>query len=125
MFKVRVEVSFAAAHFLSGYHGKCENLHGHNYRARLWVRREALGEGGMVADFAALRQILKEAAAPLDHTNLNDIPAFENNPSAERIAAYLCTEAAKRFPDAGLSPDMIAAVDVFESPGSLARYIPE
>ena len=32
MFEVRVEADFAAAHFLQDYHGKCENLHGHNYK---------------------------------------------------------------------------------------------
>ena len=45
MYTARVEADFAAAHFLSHYHGKCENLHGHNYRVRLWVRGETLPKG--------------------------------------------------------------------------------
>jgi 6-pyruvoyltetrahydropterin/6-carboxytetrahydropterin synthase len=55
MYTVKVEADFAAAHFLSRYHGKCENLHGHNYRVRLWARGETLGPGGMLADFGILK----------------------------------------------------------------------
>ena len=52
MYEVRVESEFAAAHFLSDYNGKCENLHGHNYRVRAFVKGFALAEGGMLLDFA-------------------------------------------------------------------------
>jgi len=122
VFTLRVEADFAAAHFLSHYHGKCERLHGHNYTVHLWVKGEALDEGGMLADFGLLKSILKEAAAPLDHANLNDLPVFAGDPSAERIARYLWEEAAKRFPLHGLDPASLSAVDVYETPGSLARY---
>nr|MDA8410150.1 6-carboxytetrahydropterin synthase [Treponema sp.] len=58
MYYVRVEADFAAAHFLSHYHGKCERLHGHNYRVRAWARGAGLGDGGMVLDFGELKGAL-------------------------------------------------------------------
>jgi 6-pyruvoyl-tetrahydropterin synthase len=35
MFQVSVEETFSAGHALRGYKGKCENVHGHNYRVRV------------------------------------------------------------------------------------------
>jgi 6-pyruvoyltetrahydropterin/6-carboxytetrahydropterin synthase len=120
MYSVRVEADFAAAHFLSHYHGKCEHIHGHNYRVRLWARGGALDEGGMLTDFGVLKKALRETVVPLDHSNLNDDPVFQNDPSAERIARYVFEEAAKR-----LSPEaagLLWAAEVYETPTSMARY---
>ena len=72
MFEVRVEADFAAAHYLRDYHGKCERLHGHNYRVLAHARGEELDEGGMLLDFTILKKTLKNVCAELDHTNLND-----------------------------------------------------
>ena len=121
MYTLRVETGFAAAHFLSSYHGKCEKLHGHNYRVRLWVQGAELDEGGMVADFSLLKKALKEAVRLLDHSNLNDMEVFQNNPSAERIAYFIFEEVREELRKLGLriSP---RAVDVFETPTSMARY---
>ena len=124
MYSLRVETDFAAAHFLSHYHGKCEKLHGHNYRVRLWVRGDTLDEGGMAADFSLLKKILKEAAEALDHTNLNDMEIFDNNPSAERIAFFIFEKVRESLKTAGLNVQP-RAVDVFETPASMARYEPE
>ena len=59
MFEVRVEADFAAAHFLKDYNGKCENLHGHNYKVFAHVRGYVLNEGGMLYDFTFLKRDLK------------------------------------------------------------------
>lgn len=119
MYRVRVEADFAAAHFLSSYHGKCERLHGHNYRVRLWAAG-GLDEGGILADFALLKDALRRVCSVLDHSNLNDNPVFAGNPSAERIARYIFDETVKLLPppEAGL----VGAVDVYETPSSMARY---
>jgi 6-pyruvoyltetrahydropterin/6-carboxytetrahydropterin synthase len=122
MYAGRVEADFAAAHFLSHYHGKCENLHGHNYRVRLYVRGDTLDCGGMLADFAALKQCLKTALDPLDHTNLNDMEVFMRNPSAERIARYIFEQVEKALPTYGIKPELLHAVEVFETPVNMARY---
>ncbi len=51
MFEVSVEQSFAAGHALRNYHGKCENVHGHNYKVRVTVAGERLDETGLLVDF--------------------------------------------------------------------------
>ena len=89
MFEVRVTADFAAAHFLKDYNGKCENLHGHNYKVYAHVRGNKLNEGGMLLDFTKLKSALRLVCKNLDHTNLNDFDYFEQNPSAERIAKYI------------------------------------
>jgi 6-pyruvoyltetrahydropterin/6-carboxytetrahydropterin synthase len=122
MYTLRVESDFAAAHFLSHYHGKCEKLHGHNYLVRLFLKGESLDSGGMLADFGRVKDVLHDVLAVLDHGNLNDIEIFGNDPSAERIAHYIFDEAFKSFPSAGLDPELLYAVDVFETPRSMARY---
>jgi 6-pyruvoyltetrahydropterin/6-carboxytetrahydropterin synthase len=127
MYSVRVEGDFAAAHFLTHYHGKCEKLHGHNYRVRLWARGNTLDEGGMLADFGILKKALREVLTGLDHSNLNDNPAFNNDPSAERIAAYIFenVEALLKADKTDAVTDASArlrAVDVFETPANMVRY---
>lgn len=119
MYEIRVESDFAAAHFLADYHGKCERLHGHNYRVLAHARGDSLDSGGMLVDFGVLKGALREVCARLDHSNLNDLPVFGNNPSAERIAKYVFDELVPLLPGAGIS-----AVDVYETPTSRARYEP-
>ena len=120
MYQLRVETEFSAAHFLSNYHGKCENLHGHNYRVRLWVRGTELDEGGMLIDFSLLKESLTDILSALDHSNLNDMEVFQNDPSAERIAKYIFEKAKEKIP--GSKNTQIWAVDVFENARSMARY---
>lgn len=122
MYGGRVEADFAAAHFLSHYHGACESLHGHNYRVRLHIRGESLDAGGMLADFKLLKQCLKAVIAPLDHTNLNDNEIFTHDPSAERLARYIFERVEQTMPDYNIKPELLYAVEVFETPVNMARY---
>ena len=122
MYQARVEAEFSAAHFLSHYHGKCEKLHGHNYKVRLWIRGGELDEGGMLADFSLLKKALKESIAPLDHSNLNDMAIFKNDPSAERIAKFIFDASGEKLAELGISGALLWAVDVFENERSMARY---
>jgi 6-pyruvoyltetrahydropterin/6-carboxytetrahydropterin synthase len=119
MYYVRVEADFAAAHFLAHYRGKCERLHGHNYKVRAYARGEALDSGGMLLDFGELKGALRAVLEALDHSLLNDEPAFEGDPSAERIAEFVFKALAARLPQAPLH-----AVEVFETETSMARYEP-
>ena len=131
MFEVRVEDDFAAAHFLKDYHGKCENLHGHNYKVFVHVEGNSLDEGGMLIDFSVLKRELKNVLSCLDHTNLNDIPFFEQNPSAERIARYIYLKLVENLKEKNMdfslssSNGKISKVDVFETEKNRARFIPE
>lgn len=137
MFEVRVNADFAAAHFLRDYNGKCENLHGHNYKVYAHVRGNKLNEGGMLLDFTCLKKALRNACKILDHTNLNDIPFFDQNPSAERIAVFIYEKIIQELESQGIDLKIknckneninqkpyLYAVDVFETDSSRARYIP-
>ena len=128
MYEVRVTADFAAAHFLRDYNGKCENLHGHNYKVYAHIRGEKLNEGGMLMDFSALKKALREVCKNLDHTNLNDMSVFEQNPSAERIAVYIYNHIIEEIPSLKKTDGKKAwlyAIDVFETETSRARYIAE
>lgn len=117
MYTIRIESSFAAAHFLSHYHGKCEHLHGHNYRVRVYASGRELDKGGMLLDFGELKAALKDVLQGLDHGLLNDEAEFLDDPSAERIAAFIYRKLRLRLPSAPLS-----AVEVFETDTNMARY---
>ena len=142
MFEVRVESDFAAAHFLKDYHGKCENLHGHNYAVFAHARGTQLDDGGMLLDFGIWKTALGSVCKKLDHSNLNDLyengqSVFNNNPSAERIAKWIFEKMTEELVEAerNIKGDLIKnetdisvsellyAVDVFETPTSRARYI--
>ena len=99
-FTVIKEQDFSAAHFLREYHGKCEQLHGHNYRVRVHVGADELDAEGLVVDLAALKAALREVIEPLDHTCLNELEPFaELNPSLEHLARYIAEEVARRIDD--------------------------
>ena len=132
MYEVRVEADFAAAHFLRDYHGKCENLHGHNYKVYAHAKGSELDEGGMLLDFAELKNALRSVCKEIDHTNLNDlekngISVFDQNPSAERIAKYIFEKLheilEKSDSENGTkNAQKLYCIDVFETPTSRARY---
>src|ERR1700719_1740628 len=91
MFEVSIEHTFSAGHALRHYKGKCENVHGHNYRVQVVWRGETLDAAGLLADFVDLKRLLRAISEPLDHVFLNDIEPFITlNPSAENIAWYIC-----------------------------------
>ncbi|HZL57890.1 MAG TPA: 6-carboxytetrahydropterin synthase QueD [Bryobacteraceae bacterium] len=123
MFEVSVEHTFAAGHALRNYRGKCENVHGHNYKVRVIVRGEKLDQTGMLADFLELKKLLRAISEPLDHVFLNDIDPFnELNPTAENIAWYICEKMR-----AGLhleNPVEVAEVKVWETDIQSATYRP-
>jgi 6-pyruvoyltetrahydropterin/6-carboxytetrahydropterin synthase len=122
MWTVKIESDFAAAHFLTHYHGKCERLHGHNYRVVVWARGEQLDEGGMLIDFGHLKAALRETLAKIDHSNLNDMAVFNNDPSAERIAQYIFNQMEAELPKYNVDVKLLWAVDAYETPVNMARY---
>jgi len=90
MYKIKISSNFSAAHFLRGYQGKCENLHGHNWKVEVAVVSKVLGTSGMVMDFSELKKITSAILEELDHKHLNELPYFaDNNPSSENIACYI------------------------------------
>jgi 6-pyruvoyltetrahydropterin/6-carboxytetrahydropterin synthase len=123
MFELTVEVSFSAAHCIRGHPGRCAQLHGHNYRVVVTVSSERLNEQGLVVDFAELKRICQEVVDPLDHTLLNDLPAFATaNPTAEALARHVYQAAAQALAAAALAAVRLARVTVYESERAYATY---
>jgi 6-pyruvoyltetrahydropterin/6-carboxytetrahydropterin synthase len=121
MYEVEITTSFSAAHRLRNYNGKCERLHGHNYKVSVCARSDAPGEGGMVIDFGALKAAANAAVEPLDHSYLNEIEPFDRvEPSAENIAAYLFEEVSKQLNE---QADMLYSISIWESDSSRATFI--
>lgn len=90
MYEITIEDHFSAAHRLRDYHGKCEALHGHNWKVAVVVFSNSLDEEGMVLDFKILKQSTRTVVETLDHKYLNELPHFlEVNPSSENIATYI------------------------------------
>ncbi|MBP7088487.1 MAG: 6-carboxytetrahydropterin synthase QueD [Candidatus Omnitrophica bacterium] len=90
MYKIKIITSFSAAHFLRNYKGKCENLHGHNWKVEVSLVSAKLNQSGMVMDFSKLKILTNKALTALDHKILNNLAPFKRiNPSSEEIAKYL------------------------------------
>jgi 6-pyruvoyltetrahydropterin/6-carboxytetrahydropterin synthase len=93
MFEVTIEESFAAGHALRNYRGKCENVHGHNYRCQVTVAGPEVDDNGLLVDFVELKKVVHSVLDRLDHQWLNEYPPFDKiNPSAENIAKYIFDE---------------------------------
>src|SRR5215470_8576561 len=89
MFEVAVEQDFASAHALRNYKGRCENVHGHNWKVRVVIEGERLDDTGLLVDFLDVKRLMGEIIGAIDHQFLNEIPPFDVlNPSAENIAEY-------------------------------------
>ena len=120
MYEIEIIAGFSAAHLLREYKGKCEHLHGHNYKVHVTVQAESPGPGGMIIDFGDLKQITGRVLEPLDHAFLNEIPPFDKiEPSAENLAAYLFRS--NRFEASGTERD-IDSVSVWESDTARATF---
>ncbi|OGO01301.1 MAG: 6-carboxytetrahydropterin synthase QueD [Chloroflexi bacterium RBG_13_53_26] len=123
MYEVAVEQEFDAAHYLRGYQGKCENVHGHRFRVVARVRAKETDDIGMAYDFTRLRQQLGQVVGRFDHVCLNDTPPFDKiNPSSENIASTIFTELQPILTGTGFS---LSNIQVWESPHSSVTYFPE
>jgi len=137
MYILRAEHSFDSAHFLSGYEGKCANIHGHRWRIVAEVAGENLAsEGqlrGMVIDFGDLKKDVKKMVDDHDHAliveagtmreltlnclkedgfNIIEIPF---RPTAEEFSRYFY----EILEDKGYQ---VKRVTVYETPTNCATY---
>lgn len=122
MYEVIIENKFSSAHFLRDYHGKDEDLHGHNWKVQVKFRGEKLVEREQyLVDFIEVRSVLEKIIKKIDYKNLNEIPPFDKvNPSAENIARWICTEFIETFP--AIPP---SCVTVWETEDGAASYLPK
>src|SRR5712692_5778248 len=101
MFEVTIEETFAAGHALRNYRGKCENVHGHNYRVQVTMQGAELNSIGLLVDFADVKRLVRGVVGRLDHQFLNDLAPFDAiNPSAENMARYFYDEISQGLGDA-------------------------
>ena len=122
MFQVSVEETFSAGHALRGYKGKCENVHGHNYRVQITLEGPELDHIGLLVDFTHVKRVMRELIKRLDHQFINDLEPFTTvNPSAENMAKYFFEEVSKELKE--MPPGAkVKDVVIWETDTANARY---
>ncbi|MCX8070109.1 MAG: 6-carboxytetrahydropterin synthase, partial [Thermodesulfovibrionales bacterium] len=106
------------------YKGKCENIHGHNWKVQVSVVGQRLNEIGIAIDFHELKSITNQVINQLDHKNLNEIPPFTDiNPSSEHIACWIFDSIKDRL--SGHKNIKLSSVTVWESNSASATYSEE
>ena len=120
MYKVKVIKHFSAAHFLRNYKGKCEALHGHNWKVEVIASSSKLNSLGMVMDFSDLKKITTDVLDGLDHHHLNNLDYFkQHNPSSEEIAKYIYDSLKPAITAQGCELDKVR---IWETDNSCAVY---
>ena len=137
MYYLKTSAAFDSAHFLSGYEGKCANIHGHHWIIEAVISGEALQESGvqrgMLIDFGDIKREVRALADSFDHALIYeentlkkatiDALCAENfhlipipfRPTAENFAMHFFTILkAKDFP--------VKNVTVYETPENCATY---
>lgn len=140
MYKLKTESSFDAAHFLTDYHGKCENLHGHRWRVVAYIARAELCKEGthkdMVLDFGEFKKEVRALTEEFDHSFIVEegslqaqtLSCLENEgftltilpfrTTAENLAHYFYDRLAEK----GLP---VSEIEVYETPNNCAIYCGE
>ncbi len=120
VYELSVTSRFAAAHQLRNYKGRCENLHGHNWKIEAAVAVHDLDEIGLGIDFTELKAALQDVLEELDHKMLNELAMFqEHNPSSENIARWIFESLSTRLNDDRVK---VSRVTTWESDEARATY---
>ena len=67
---------------------KCNRLHGHSFRVRVYVTGPLSDEFGWIMDFADISEAFAPLHAILDHNYLNDVDGLEN-PTSENLSRWI------------------------------------
>ena len=120
MYELKIETKFAAAHQLRNYGGRCERLHGHNWRVEVFIATEVLNDIGLAMDFKDIKDAANEQLAVLEHAFLNEVfPFTEINPSSENIAKWLFEALSKKL---NTETAQVSMITVWESDNACASY---
>ncbi|MEJ2364029.1 MAG: 6-carboxytetrahydropterin synthase QueD [Deltaproteobacteria bacterium] len=123
MYELKIITEFSAAHNLRNFRGKCEALHGHNWKVEVVLSGKNLDDSGVVLDFAEVKAATSEIMSEIDHRYLNDLPFFvENNPSSENIARYIFHRLQQKIDNDRVR---IRRVTAWESQDACASYLGE
>jgi 6-pyruvoyl-tetrahydropterin synthase len=125
MFAVEVRDHIMVAHsFRGAVFGPAQKMHGATFvvDAAFFTRR--LDEHGLVIDIGLATEALRAVLAPLNYTNLDELPAFAGqNTTTEFLAAHIHAQMAQRCRGAALGrPEAdIASLRVTLSESHVAR----
>jgi len=123
VYEVTIREVFSAAHSLRNYGGKCEELHGHNFKVDVTVEARQLDQTGLALDFRILKEETRKVLSLLDHAFLNDLEPFrDRNPSSENIAKFVYEGLCQRIQVPGIK---VKRVRVWESENACASYLGE
>lgn len=143
MYSIKTQISFEAAHRLydvATYSRECsDNLHGHSYKVNVIISCTKLNDASMVADFKAIKQILKKVIEDkYDHSciirecdplkdaivaNCDKVHVVEGNPTAEWMAKLFADQI-----EAGIAfcPELtVEQVEVQETEHNIAIWTRE
>lgn len=137
MFELKVRAAFDSAHFLSGYNGKCANIHGHRWTIEAEISQKSLQESGefrsMIEDFGPLKKRLRSMADNFDHALIYETGTMRQatvdaldaegfrlipvdfRPTAECFAKYF-------FDLLSEAGEPVSRVTVYETPDNCASY---
>lgn len=122
MYEVTIIKSFSAAHLLADIGGKCEELHGHNFKVEITASAEKLDSNGLLIDFRLLKKHLGDILEDIDHKYLNALTSFSGiNPSAENIARYIFEKMEEKVKSSGVN---MVRVKIWESENAAVTYLP-
>jgi 6-pyruvoyltetrahydropterin/6-carboxytetrahydropterin synthase len=84
------DFTFDAAHVLEGYdkthpYGR---VHGHSFRARVWVKGEPEPENSMILDLGYIAKECEFVKNLLDHNTLNNVDGLYN-PTLEGLCVFI------------------------------------
>ena len=82
MYKIKVQSSFDATHFLVNTGTKCDDLHGHRWTVWVTLSSKELHPKGWVINFTLVKKWLEEVLEKFDHNVLN---YFLDQPTAENL----------------------------------------
>ena len=121
MYRVSVQKTFTAQHYLVGGDWGAENqLHAHTYRLELELSGYDLDQHQYLVDIVAIENALEQQIGLVRDKMLNENPAFTGvNPSLEYFAHWLCESLSAKI-DAGNIQRV--AVRLWESDTAWAGY---
>lgn len=142
--KILKQIEWDMGHRITNHHSQCRNLHGHRYRAEIWVEgklihNETVSEEGMVIDFGDVKKIAMEYIHDiLDHGFMvwsKDkilIDFFKKNsdlkhiivpfvPTSENIAAWIFVQMDKNLKDKYRTGLKLHSIKLWETPTSAAE----
>lgn len=121
MYELKIISHFAAAHQLRDFGGKCENLHGHNWKIEVYVTGKKLGNDGLLIDFTLVKRATENVLGELDHKFLNEMEYFKaTNPSSENIAHYIYDFLGQELNNEDTT---VSKVSAWESDSACATYM--